>query len=291
MKKKGEKKIKIMASLSYFQQRVRLIIQTLNEAIESDTSTWLNSVSLFQNLLETVGTPESVVQTLEFLKQIKAQALMHHIRNLEKQKYSKMDCITQIEQDMSQLLVKEMTVEEATPNLFIQNDLSLGQRFKEFINDLSQIPDEDAETTQQLITTISNEFNYADFQVTFCKFLDQINNSLMNPQLELMAEGTPFPVNELENVRLRATDLVTVVSKEDLQAIHKGHDPVLMDFLEHHNLLGIIEQKNFVDPDLSLSQSGDIGDGEHKSKHSKRKRPHEDSVCVVPTKKKARGSQ
>ena len=59
-----------------------------------------------------------------------------------------------------------------------------------------------------------------------------------------------------ENVRLRATDLVTVISKEDLQAIHKGHDPVLMDFLEHHNLLGIIEQKAFLDPDLS--QSGDL---------------------------------
>lgn len=187
-----------MASLAYFHQRVRLIIQTLKEAIESDTPSWLNSVSLFQNLLETVGTPESVVQTLEFLKQIKAQSLMHHVRNLEKQKYSKIECITQIEQDMSQLLVKEIPVEEAQPNLFfIQNDISLGQRFKDFITDLSQIPDEDTETIQQTITTISNEFNYADFQVTFCKFLDQINNSLMNPQLELMAEGTPFPVTEL----------------------------------------------------------------------------------------------
>ena len=52
-----------------------------------------------------------------------------------------------------------------------------------------------------------------------------------------------------------------MISKEDLQAIHKGNDPVLMDFLEQYNMLGIIEQKNgYSDPNM-MGSSGDLGDG------------------------------
>src|SRR3990167_4686310 len=170
--------------------QTRRVIQSLKDTVtgEDQAPNWPNATRLFQSLLEAVGTPESVEQTLELIKQLKAQSLMFHVRELQQGKITRVETIERINLDAEQVILKE--IEGQPTNLFIQIDVLLAQRFKEFLTEISE-PEEDPEKISAAITKIDQDFPFPEFQANFCKFLDQILNSLLvSPQIELMAEGT-----------------------------------------------------------------------------------------------------
>ena len=163
-------------SFQPFKQQAEDTIATLKQAVLTPNPDLAPFVRIFQELLESVGTPETVECTLDYLKEFKAQAFMYYIRAYQTNLLSVTETAHLLQVTSNEILVKYTPQEEAptTTKLLLENDAYLSTRFKAFVDTLSN-PSADSVA---LILSLHQEFPLDTFQSSFCKFLDQISNSL-----------------------------------------------------------------------------------------------------------------
>ena len=150
-------------------------IVTLKQAVLSMDQGLVAYVKMFQALLESVGTPETVECTLNHLKNFKAQALMYYIRGYEKNFLTAPETLQHLQLAIADILLPIHGEGPLTTQILSKNDIYLENRFRELLNLLDSFGD-----TTNICMQLHNEFDLHSFQESFCKFLDKIENSLQH---------------------------------------------------------------------------------------------------------------